>query len=418
MLIRIILFLANMILINVAFLLSFLVRYGLPFPEFNFSAYKKIAVFLTLIYTSTLLLFRVYKSRFKSSWDLFRRIFSGLFIGTLLSTTLVYIFRQSWGAFPTSVFVIFFFISLLLIFLFNQRMLKVTKKIKKKVLIIGEGQVDEIVTKNADVERRKTEDMMELTECRNIDEIFICDDIQHEKNLNFLIYLVQKLKIDVIFSPSNYMKLLSERINGEDSYQFLNTFFGKKTNAEEFLIRSLDIIGSLVILFICGPAICLVTFLVMITSPGSIFYKQQRVGKHGKIFTLYKFRTMIKDAERRIGPVLASQDDPRVTRVGRILRKTRVDELPQLFNVLRGDMSLVGPRPERPHFVKIHKALRELRLAIRPGMTGLAQVRGFYDLKPQHKIKYDYLYIQRRSFLLNLYIIAMTIPVVLSGKGR
>jgi lipopolysaccharide/colanic/teichoic acid biosynthesis glycosyltransferase len=81
-------------------------------------------------------------------------------------------------------------------------------------------------------------------------------------------------------------------------------------------------------------------------------------------------------------------------------------------------MSLVGPRPERPHFVKIHKALRELRLAVRPGMTGLAQVRSYYDLKPQHKIKYDYLYIQRRSFLLNLYIIAMTIPVVLSGKGR
>ena len=98
-------------------------------------------------------------------------------------------------------------------------------------------------------------------------------------------------------------------------------------------------------------------------------------------------------------------------------RLTRLDELPQLLNVLRGDMSLVGPRPERPHFVKRHKALRELRLAVKPGITGLAQVRNSYDLVPKHKIKYDYLYIQRRSLLLNLYILMRTIPIVLSGKG-
>jgi lipopolysaccharide/colanic/teichoic acid biosynthesis glycosyltransferase len=94
-----------------------------------------------------------------------------------------------------------------------------------------------------------------------------------------------------------------------------------------------------------------------------------------------------------------------------------MDELPQLFNVLRGDMSLVGPRPERPHFVRQHKVLHELRLAIKPGLTGLAQIRSFYDLKPRHKIKYDYLYIQKRSLLLNLYILFLTIPTVLSKKG-
>ena len=126
---------------------------------------------------------------------------------------------------------------------------------------------------------------------------------------------------------------------------------------------------------------------------------------------------MIKDAERMVGPVLASQDDPRVTKFGRILRRSRLDELPQFFNVIKGDMSLVGPRPERPHFVKIHKALRELRLAVKPGMTGLAQIRSHYDLKPQHKIKYDYLYIQRRSFLLNLLILLKTIPIIFSRSG-
>ena len=129
------------------------------------------------------------------------------------------------------------------------------------------------------------------------------------------------------------------------------------------------------------------------------------------------FIIQVKDAEKTVGPVLASKDDLRVTKAGKVLRTTRLDELPQLFNVLRGQMSLVGPRPERPHFVKLHKPLRELRLAVKPGLTGLAQIRSFYALHPKHKIKYDFLYIQRRSLLLNLYILMKTVPVVFSKKG-
>jgi lipopolysaccharide/colanic/teichoic acid biosynthesis glycosyltransferase len=114
---------------------------------------------------------------------------------------------------------------------------------------------------------------------------------------------------------------------------------------------------------------------------------------------------------------MASENDPRVTKIGRFMRDTRLDEFPQLVNVILGQMSLVGPRPERPYFVKHHKALMEIRLSIRPGLTGLAQVKKDYDLHPRHKIKYDCLYIQRRSLLLNLYLLAKTIPVVLLKKG-
>ena len=417
MAIQIILFLNNIITINVAFLLSFLVRYGLQFPEFNFLPYKKNFVFLTLIYISALSFFRVYKSRFKSSWDLFKRVFLGLFFGTLLSVALVYVFRAKWGAFPTSVFMISFFINLLLTFKLNQCILKFKKRIKKKVVIIGQGYIDDIVTKKADVERRRIDDIEDLIKHTDVDEIIICDKIRNEKDLNLLIYLVHRLKVDVVFSPSSYLALLADRINGDDSFQFLSTFIGKLSDVDEFLIRSFDIIGSLFALLVAAPIIILTSLLIKITSPGPILYKQKRVGKDGRIFTLYKFRTMIKDAERTVGPVLASRDDPRVTSLGRILRRTRLDELPQLFNVLCGDMSLVGPRPERPHFVKRHKSLREIRLTVRPGLTGLAQIRSFYDLHPKHKIKYDYLYIQRRSLLLNLYILAKTIPVVFSKKG-
>ena len=415
--ITLLLLIANAFVINGGFLISFLIRYGIHFPEGNFLPYKKSFVFLTLIYILALSFFRVYKSRFKSSWDLFKRVFLGLFFGTLLSIAFVYVFRTKWGAFPTSVFILSFFINLLLIFKLNQRILKAKGKIKKKIVVIGEDDIDDIVGKKAVVKRIKIDEIEQLVKHTDVDEIVICERIQKQEDLNLLIYLVQKLKIDVVFSPSIYMELLLGKINGENSLHFLSTFVGEKPDVEEFLIRSLDIIGSVFILLISMPVTILISSLIKISSPGPVLYKQQRVGKDGKIFTLYKFRTMVKDAEKMVGPVLASRDDPRVTKVGKVLRRTRLDELPQLFNVLRGDMSLVGPRPERPHFVKLHKALRELRLAVRPGLTGFAQIRNFYDLKPQHKIKYDYLYIQRRSLLLNIYILWKTFPVVFYKKG-
>jgi lipopolysaccharide/colanic/teichoic acid biosynthesis glycosyltransferase len=223
--------------------------------------------------------------------------------------------------------------------------------------------------------------------------------------------------VDVVFDPAIYVELLSGRINGDDSFHYLSTFVGGRRDVDEFLMRALDTVGSILTLLVLSPVLILISFLVKITSAGPVFYSQQRVGKDGKLFTLHKFRTMVKDAEKDVGPVMAERDDPRVTKFGRILRVTRLDELPQLINVLRGNMSLVGPRPERPHFVKQHKALAELRLAVKPGMTGFAQVRNYYDLKPRHKIKYDYLYIQKRSLPLNLYILLLTIPAIFRRKG-
>lgn len=187
--------------------------------------------------------------------------------------------------------------------------------------------------------------------------------------------------------------------------------------SHELMVRALDVAGSVIILTVFLPVMLVVALLILIFSPGSVLYKQKRVGKDGRIFTLYKFRTMINNAEEHTGPVWAAKDDSRVTPIGRVLRGARLDELPQLFNVLRGDMSLVGPRPERPYFVQRHKALQGMRLSVRPGLTGLAQIRSLYDLKPAHKMKYDYLYIQNRSFLLNAYIILQTVPVLFTKKG-
>ena len=185
----------------------------------------------------------------------------------------------------------------------------------------------------------------------------------------------------------------------------------------EYFVRAFDFIGSALLLSLASPFMLLIALLIKLSSAGPVFYKQRRVGEFGRFFTLYKFRTMVDDAEKHTGPVLAVRDDDRVTTIGKLLRRTRLDELPQLFNVLKGDMSLVGPRPERPFFVKRHKSLQGIRLAVKPGITGLAQIRGLYDLKPEHKLKYDYLYIKKRSFMLNLYILLQTIPIIFLKRG-
>ena len=186
----------------------------------------------------------------------------------------------------------------------------------------------------------------------------------------------------------------------------------------ESSLRAFDIVASLLILLVVSPIMLVTALLIRATSHGPVVYQQQRVGRHHKIFTLYKFRSMVDGAEQHTGPVWALARDSRVTPVGRILRRTRMDELPQLFNVLRGDMSLVGPRPERPHLVTQHEALRGVRLAVRPGITGLAQMCGDYDLRPDRKLRYDVLYIRNRCVLLNVYILVRTISVVFRKEGR
>jgi lipopolysaccharide/colanic/teichoic acid biosynthesis glycosyltransferase len=300
----------------------------------------------------------------------------------------------------------------------NQFILKSGRRIKKKVVVIGQGNIDDVMVGKADIKKIEINKVEELTYHTDIDEIIICDQIPNEKDMSFITYLAQKLKADVIFSPACYVRLLPERINGNNLTHSLATFIGRKRDTEEFLMRSLDVIGGLTILVVSLPVTILTAILIKLTSEGPILYKQQRVGKDGKVFTLYKFRTMVKQAEKLSGFLPAVENDLRITKLGWWLRKTRLDELPQLINVLKNQMSLVGPRPENLYRVGEHKALQELRLAVKPGMTGLAQIRSFYDLNPKHKIKYDYLYIQRRSLLLNLYILAMTIPVVLLKKGQ
>lgn len=410
-------FCADVILINAAFLLSFAIRYGMDIPKASFSPYLDSFTFLTFIYMLSFSFARVFKSRFRSFWELFIRIATGLCLGVLFAITFVYLFRVRWSTFPSSIFAISFPVGLVLIFTLNSLILRITGRIKKKVVVIGQGISNGMKENYRYIEKMHVENIEDLMKYQDVDEIIICEKIHDENKLNLLIYLLQKLKTNIFFAPDLYRELLSENFNGNNTSRFLATFLGKKTDIEEFMIRIMDITFSLIALIVTAPLLLLISILVKLSSPGPILYTQKRAGKDGKVFTLYKFRTMIHNHGKFSDLEPALENDPRVTSVGKWLRIMRLDELPQLINVLKGQMSLVGPRPENLYRMGEHKALQGLRLAVRPGLTGLAQIRSFYDLHPKHKIKYDYLYIQRRSLLLNLYILAKTIPVIFSKKG-
>jgi len=188
--------------------------------------------------------------------------------------------------------------------------------------------------------------------------------------------------------------------------------------------RLLDVVVSLVVLLIGLPLWIVIGLLVRVTSHGPAIYRQKRIGRHGKPFTMYKFRTMKNNAEAGTGPVWAQANDPRYTALGRWLRRTRLDEIPQFVNVLRGDMSLVGPRPERPYFVE--KLARDIPLynrrhRVKPGITGWAQVKWKYDTSLEdvrQKVKYDLFYIENMSLKRDFQILFRTIYTALRGSGQ
>lgn len=262
----------------------------------------------------------------------------------------------------------------------------------------------------------------------------------------FKYFWAEHILANLILIASVFSKVLSVR-PAVDAVKAFYRIYGLKWTVK----RGLDMAGALFGILIASPFFAIVPVLIKLDSPGPIFFRQERIGKnrrrnsrrqfslaanveqrngdrrqtpgYGKPFMIFKFRTMRQDAEKLTGPVWAKKNDPRITRIGAFLRATRIDEIPQLFNILLGDMSLVGPRPERAFFIeKLKGSINhyEKRLLVRPGLTGLAQVEHKYDESETDtaiKVKYDLTYIRKLNILYDLKIILKTVYVVVAAKG-
>ena len=194
----------------------------------------------------------------------------------------------------------------------------------------------------------------------------------------------------------------------------------KKKPIYSFFKRFFDIFSSLIGLIVFAVPMLIISILVKLTSKGPVFYKQDRLGLNGKEFKIIKFRTMVADAEKAGAQWSTGDKDARITKFGRFLRKTRLDEIPQLFCILFGTMTLIGPRPERECFyVEFEKYIHGFsqRMLVKPGLTGWAQVNGGYNLKPQEKVIYDVEYIKKRSFAFDVKILFKTVAVVFTHDG-
>lgn len=245
--------------------------------------------------------------------------------------------------------------------------------------------------------------------------VIICDIPAEERN--FYVKFCFKNSVRSYIAP----KISDIIIRGADDIRLFDTPLLLCRNygldfEQRILKRAFDIVFSLAALVLFSPFMLASAAAVKIYDGGDIFYKQKRLTIDGREFYIYKFRSMIADAEKSGTPQLASENDPRITPVGRFLRKARLDELPQLLNILKGEMSVVGPRPERPELSELYKKEMpefEFRLKVKAGLTGYAQVTGAYDTSPYDKLKMDLMYIENYSFRMDLQIILMTIKIML-----
>ncbi len=258
-----------------------------------------------------------------------------------------------------------------------------------------------------------------------VSEVIIAPVVLEHTHVTRMITLANGSPVSIKIVPDLH-EVISGLARTEQIYglPFIKVNPNLETVYNSIIKRIVDMLIAVPALVASTPLWIIIAALIKIDSPGPVFYKQERVGKSQKRFTIYKFRTMVVNAEENTGPVWSSEEDSRITRVGRVLRRVRLDELPQLLMVIKGEMSMIGPRPERPYFVD--KLIQEYpfyyrRLKIRPGITGWAQIKHPYDQNIEdvrQKLKYDFYYIENLSFSLDLKILLSTAWVMLSGEGR
>lgn len=424
---------------NLSVLLAFLARFDGTLPRANWAAVEILWLPTTLALLACYLLVGLYaQHRDYSRPELVSMVARGNALWLFASVAIAYVRRDVAGAYPTAV--LFLAPGFNAFFSYwihagwqplRHRWLDPGRA--RRAVLVGSSPEARRLSQAASsqtgfqyefaavVEDGRALDLGRVVREARAEKVILADPGLETREL--LQYLVQCAGLPVRFKvvPSILEVIRAPRpVTVVAGVPLVDLFGDEVPTMRQVARRVFDVAMACLGLAVTLPLWPLVAIAVRASSPGPIWYSQARVGLHGRSFRLLKFRTMRVDAESKTGPVLASLDDHRVTAVGHFLRVTHLDELPQLVNVLRGEMSIVGPRPERPPFVR--QFLRSVpayaqRYSVRPGITGLAQVRGPYDISPRNKARYDVVYLENRSLLLDLKILAMTVGVMLTGRG-
>ena len=295
---------------------------------------------------------------------------------------------------------------------------------RRMLMVYGDRSDYHLMEKmNAREDKYEITDMMSyrqgfqafVEKVKGFDGVIVGDMPSHDRNLILKYCFEQEIRTYAVPKISDILLRSSDDLTLFDSPLLLSRNRGL-TVEQEMIKRFMDVVFSLLAAVITLPFFAVIGAAIKLTDGGPVFYRQVRLTKGGKEFEIYKFRTMIQNAEAESGARLASEKDPRILPVGRFLRATRLDELPQIYNILKGDMSIVGPRPERPELAaEIEKEIPEFtyRLKVKAGLTGYAQVYGKYNTTSYDKLKLDLTYIRNYSILLDLKLIIMTPKIML-----
>jgi exopolysaccharide biosynthesis polyprenyl glycosylphosphotransferase len=419
---------------------------------------------LIAIYAYWLLIFTfvgMYRAWFASSrFDEMTTLFKATFVGIFLLFFLIFYDDASHNVVSSSRFLIIIYWVLLLTFVGTGRIL--LRSIQRRLLINGFGRKNALIVgynkkafemhNTIDTHKALGLDVIAFVgvsdenvgkvhnSIKVVDTITNIKNVIEKYNISEIILALEKhegdIMLDVVAAcDSNNVSIkimpdLYEIISGQArtsqlyGVPLINISSELMPEWEKKIKRLMDIVISILILIFSLPIIIITSVAIKLESTGPIFYRQERSGLNGKVFKMIKFRSMRSDAEKLSGPVWSTKDDPRITKIGRFIRKVRIDEIPQMINVLSGAMSLVGPRPERPFFVEklsLEIPFYKRRLKVRPGVTGWAQVKHKYDENVEdvkEKLRYDLFYIENMSLSNDLKILFRTVFVVIFGQGH
>jgi len=426
--------------VNVATILAFLVRFGGRIPADNFRVYLEIIPWIILIRVLTFYFAGLYEREDEEDgFHIFYSVFIAVTLGSMAIVALSFYLRTF--PLPRTVFPISWAFNILIIstwhtYLFYQRQKSLPAK---RFLVVGGSPKGEQIAQeleNQPFPRCKVVGLLSeyddreggfnspslirsIREKKVGDMLIVDSDLSHRKILD-MVFAAGAEGVTVWLVPGLYEVMMGKveltHLGGVPLLKLSNEPLKER---EKVVKRLVDLVFSIPVLIVSAPLTLLLPLIIKLESKGPVLYRQKRVGLKGEVYEVYKFRSMLENAEAETGPILARQNDERVTRVGSALRRFHLDELAQFFNILKGEMSLVGPRPERPAFVKeFNRGIRgySRRFTIKPGITGLAQLHGTYETSPEKKLKYDLAYINSWSLGLDLKILFLSLEIILRGR--